>query len=230
MFKKSKKTEDILVQDALLKEISEDVKNDKMKDLWDRYGLFIIIFVALALTAAVSFESFRSWAKKRDQEISNAYAVAISLQNQGRLDESMKLLQNISERSGLYADIAKLQIANIYFEQNKPQEAVDLLQQLVSKRSVSRQMKDIAALKLAAYKLDADAPAAEVEKLLSPLTEEGNGSYNVARELLAMLYIREGNLEKAKAEYEMIVASASSSDALKSRAQDMITIISDQNK
>ena len=201
-----------------------------MKDLWDRYGLFIIIFVALALTAAVSFESFRSWAKKRDQEISNAYAVAISLQNQGRLDESMKLLQNISERSGLYADIAKLQIANIYFEQNKPQEAVDLLQQLVSKRSVSRQMKDIAALKLAAYKLDADAPAAEVEKLLSPLTEEGNGSYNVARELLAMLYIREGNLEKAKAEYEMIVASASSSDALKSRAQDMITIISDQNK
>ena len=230
MFKKSKKTEDILVQDALLKEISEDVKNDKMKDLWDRYGLFIIIFVALALTASVSFESFRSWAKKRDQEISNAYAVAISLQNQGRLDESMKLLQNISERSGLYADIAKLQIANIYFEQNKPQEAVNLLQQLVSKRSVSRQMKDIAALKLAAYKLDADAPAAEVEKLLSPLTEEGNGSYNVARELLAMLYIREGNLEKAKAEYEMIVASASSSDALKSRAQDMITIISDQNK
>ena len=230
MFKKSKKTEDILVQDAVLKEISEDVKNDKIKDLWDRYGLFIIIFVALALTAAVSFESFRSWAKKRDQEISNAYAVAISLQNQGRLDESMKLLQNISERSGLYADIAKLQIANIYFEQNKPQEAVNLLQQLVSKRSVSRQMKDIAALKLAAYKLDADAPAAEVEKLLSPLTEEGNGSYNVARELLAMLYIREGNLEKAKAEYEMIVASASSSDALKSRAQDMITIISDQNK
>ena len=230
MFKKSKKTEDILVQDALLKEISEDVKNDKMKYLWYRYGLFIIIFVALALTAAVSFESFRSWAKKRDQEISNAYAVAIFLQNQGRLDESMKLLQNISERSGLYADIAKLQIANIYFEQNKPQEAVNLLQQLVSKRSVSRQMKDIAALKLAAYKLDADAPAAEVEKLLSPLTEEGNGSYNVARELLAMLYIREGNLEKAKAEYEMIVASASSSDALKSRAQDMITIISDQNK
>ena len=50
MFKKSKKTEDILVQDALLKEISEDVKNDKMKDLWDRYGLFIIIFVMHLMT------------------------------------------------------------------------------------------------------------------------------------------------------------------------------------
>ncbi len=230
MFKKSKKAEDILIQDALLKEVSEDIKNDKMKDLWEQYGLFIIIFIALALTAAVSFETFRNWSKKRDQEISNAYAVAISLQNQGRFDESMKILQNLAGRSGLYADIAKLQIANVYFEQNKPQEGIKVLEQLVSERGVSRQMKDIAALKLAAYKLDNNAPAQEVESLLKPLTENNNGSYNVARELLAMLYIRDGNMDKAKAEYEMIIASATSSDALKSRAQDMVTIINDHNK
>lgn len=230
MFKKSKKAEDILVQDALLKEVSEDIKNDKMKDLWEQYGLFIIIFIALALTAAVSFETFRNWSKKRDQEISNAYAVAISLQNQGRFDESMKILQNLAERSGLYSDIAKLQIANIYFEQNKAQEGIDMLQQLVSGRGVSRQMKDIATLKLAAYKLDNNAPAPEIEALLLPLTENDNGSYNVARELLAMLYIRDGNMDKAKAEYEQIIASVNSSDALKSRAQDMVTIINDHNK
>ena len=230
MFKKSKKAEDILIQDALLKEVSEDIKNDKMKDLWEQYGLFIIIFIALALTAAVSFETFRNWSKKRDQEISNAYAVAISLQNQGRFDESMKILQNLAGRSGLYADIAKLQIANVYFEQNKPQEGIKVLEQLVSERGVSRQMKDIAALKLAAYKLDNNAPAQEIESLLKPLTENNNGSYNVVRELLAMLYIRDGNMDKAKAEYEMIIASATSSDALKSRAQDMVTIINDHNK
>lgn len=142
----------------------------------------------------------------------------------------MKILQNLAGRSGLYADIAKLQIANVYFEQNKPQEGIKVLEQLVSERGVSRQMKDIAALKLAAYKLDNNAPAQEVESLLKPLTENNNGSYNVARELLAMLYIRDGNMDKAKAEYEMIIASATSSDALKSRAQDMVTIINDHNK
>ena len=45
-----------------------------------------------------------------------------------------------------------------------------------------------------------------------------------------MLAIRDGKLEEAKKEYEQIIASASSSDELKSRAQDMITIIDDQNK
>ena len=228
MLKKAKK--DILAEDALLKEITDEVKSDKMKSLWDQYGLVIIIFVALALTAAVSYETFRNWANKRNQEVSNAYAVAISLQSQGRLDESLKILQNLSERSGIYSDIAKLQIANIYFEQNKPQEAAELLEQLAHSRSASKQMQEIAALKLAAYKLDANAPADEVKALLIPLTEEDGGSYNVAHELLAMLAIRDGNLEEAKAEYEKIIASAGSSDALKSRAQDMITIIDDQNK
>ncbi len=227
---KKAKDKDILAEDALLKEISDEVKSDKMKSLWDQYGLVIIILVALILTAAVSFETFRNWSNKRNQEVSNAYAVAISLQNQGRLDESMKILQNLAERSGLYADIAKLQIANIYFEQNKPQEAAELLQQLAGSRKVSQQMREIAALKLAAYKLDSNAPAAEVEELLVPLTNEKGGSYNVARELLAMLYIRDGNLEGAKAQYEQIIASADGSDTLKSRAQDMITIINDHNQ
>ncbi len=229
MIKKAKKEKDILAEDALLKEISDEVKSDKMKNLWDKYGLFVIIFVALALTAAVSFETFHNWANKRNQEISNAYAVAVSLQNQGRTDESLKILQNLSERSGLYADIAKLQIANIYIEQNKSAEAAELLQQLAESRRASRQMRDIAALKLAAYKLDSNAPAAEVEALLKPLTARNDNSYSVARELLAMLYIRDGNFEGAKAEYEQIIAASDSSDTLKSRAQDMLTIINDQD-
>ena len=229
MIKKAKKVKDILDEDPLLKEISEDVKNEQMRALWDKYGLYVIIFVAIVLTAAVSFETFKNWANKRNQEISNAYAVAISLQSQGKLDESLKLFQNLSEHSGLYADIAKLQIANIYFEQKKNNEAVEVLEQLIDDAE-SSQMQEVASLKLAAYKLDTNAPAQDVKEILLPLTQQDSGSYNVARELLAMLAIRDGDLEAAKKEYEQIIASASSSDELKSRAQDMITIIDDQNK
>ena len=214
MIKKAKKVKDILDEDPLLKEISEDVKNEQMRALWDKYGLYVIIFVAIVLTAAVSFETFKNWANKRNQEISNAYAVAISLQSQGKLDESLKLFQNLSEHSGLYADIAKLQIANIYFEQKKNNEAVEVLEQLIDDAE-SSQMQEVASLKLAAYKLDTNAPAQDVKEILLPLTQQDSGSYNVARELLAMLAIRDGDLEAAKKEYEQIIASASSSDELK---------------
>lgn len=225
-----KKEKDPLAHDALLREIADDVKSDELKSLWNKYGLLIILVVALALTAAVSFETFKNWANRRNQEISNAYAVAISLQNQGRLDESLSILQNITERtSGIYQDIAKLQIANIYFEQNKPQEAAALLAEL-SEDGGNSQMKEIAALKLAAYKLDSQAPAAEIKALLDPLTDNEDANYNVARELLAMLAIRDGNIDEAKQQYEKIIGSPNISDGLKARAQDMLSLLNQRNQ
>ncbi len=226
-----KKSKDILAEDALIKEVSDEVKNDKLKSLWDQYGLYIIIFVALALTAAVSFETFRNWINKRNQEISNAFAVAVSLQNQNRIDESLKILENLAEHSGVYGDIAKLQIANIYFEQGRATEAAEILQVLADGNGDNPQMQEIAALKLAAYKIDTNADAAEIKELLQPLTKTDDGEgYNVATELLAMLAIRDGDLPEAKAAYERIIASGKSSETLKARAQDMVNIIDGQTE
>ena len=222
---------DLVTHDAFLKEIAEEVKSEQLKNLWSKYGLVIVIFIALALTAAVSFETFRSWRDKKAQEVSNAYAVAVSLQNQGRFDESMDILKNLAERNaGLYSDIARLQMANVYLEQKKIPEAMEILESLAGDDDVNEQMRDIATLKLASYKLDTQAPAEEIRALLEPLTKEENGQgYDIARELLAMLAIRDGDLEQAKAEYEKLANSPNVQDNMKARAQDMIAIIDGQS-
>ncbi len=224
-----KKAVDTLKDDALLREIETDIKNEQLKSLWDQYGLFIIIFVALALTAAVSFETFKTWNAKRNQELSNAYAVAVSLQNQGRFEESLSLLKNLSQsRHGVYGDIARLQIANIYFEQDKNVDAMDVLQQLAADNRANQQMRDIATIKLASYKLDTDAPAEEISALLAPLTDENNIWANLAHELLGMLAIRDNNPDDALLHYQAIVNASNAQDKLRARAQDMITIINEQ--
>ncbi len=223
-----KKEKNLLVNDALLNEVTEEVKNDQLKLLWDKYGLFIIIFVALSLSVAVSFETFRSWINKRNQEISNAFAFAISLQDQGRLDESLSLLRTIAKSSSLYADIAKLQMANIYMAQNKNTDAIEILNNLATNNANNKQMQEIASIKLAAYKIDSGVSAEEIKNLLYPIVNNEGHNYVVAHELLAMLAIREGNLEEAKREYEHILASENSSDRIKSRAQDMLTTINDK--
>lgn len=226
-----KSINDALKEDSLIKEIEADIKNEQMKSLWDKYGLVIIVLVALALTAAVSFETFKAWNSKRSQELSNAYAVAVSLQSQGRLDESLNILQNLAQSNrGIYGDVAKLQIANIYFEQGKNVEALDILEQMAQNGDTNQQMQEIATIKLASYKLDAKASSEEIRSLLEPLTKEDSNWSNIAHELLAMLYIRDGEMNEAKAEYEKIVNSGDAQDALKARAQDMITIINDQSK
>lgn len=211
-------------EDALLREVVDDVKNDQFRQMWDKYGLFIIIGVALVLTVTISFESIKNWQNKKYQEVSNAYSVALSLQNQGRLDESLEVYRHIADKaSGIYADLAKLQIASIYTEQNKPADNQKVLELLSSQGNLA-QMRDIATLKLAADKLNAQAPAEEIQNILLPLCERAN-SPALAHELLAMLYVREHQTDKALIEYEKIRYSSTATDNMKSRALDMMNIL-----
>lgn len=216
-------------EDALLREVVDEVKNEELQKIWNKYGLLIIIGIAFILTLTISFESIRNWQQKKSQELSNAYSVALSLQNQGRFDESLGIYNTLAEKSsGIYADLAKMQIANVYLEQDRKDDAMAVLQAMIDDANTSSQMRDLAALKLASYKLDSNASADEIAKLLQPLLTNEKDS-DVAHELLAMLYLREKNFEQAKIEYEKIATSAEASDNMKTRARDMINLLDDAN-
>ena len=66
--------------------------------------------------------------------------------------------------------------------------------------------------------------------MLIPLTKDGGSWSNIAHELLAMLAIRDGDINQAKSEYEAVINSGNVQDTLKARAQDMLTILNDASK
>lgn len=211
--------------DNFFREVSEDVQNDKLKKIWDTYGLHIIIAIIVILTIAVSFETLKAWKIKRNETWSDAYAYALNLQNQGKYDESMNVLGEISQKNkGIYRDLSEIQKSNILFEQGKNAEALALLEKIVNDESIDPKMRHITAVKLASHKLDT-APREEIEKLLAPLMNEESSWKNIAKEMLAMLEIREGNIEKAKEIYGEILNSPDLSDGLKLRVQDMLSAL-----
>ena len=223
-----KKIQDQIVEDALLREVIDDVKNEQLQQMWNKYGLYIIIGIALILTVTISFESIKSWREKKNQEISNSYSIALSLHNQGRLDESLDLYNSLASRDlGIYDDLAKIQIANVYFEQGKTDDAINVLELMTKGSDTVDQMKKIATLKLISYKLDNNAPAQEISNLIATISDDEESS-GIAKEMLAMLYVRENDLLKAKEEYQKIIASGSAPDNLKSRALDMINLLSEK--
>ena len=228
--KKNKFNEEDRALDNFFKEVSEDVQNDRLKKIWDTYGLHIIIAIIIVLTIAVSFETLKAWRVKRNETWSDAYAYALNLQNQGKYDESLKVLADIAQKNkGIYSDIAEIQKANILFEQGKNAEALALLENIVQNEDINPKMRHITAVKLATYKLDT-APRDEIEKLLTPLMQEESSWKNIAKEMLAMLEIREGNIEKAKTIYEEILNSPDLSDGLKLRVQDMLSALTSIDK
>lgn len=212
-------------EDAFIREIDEDLKNEKLKRIWDKYGLFIIIFVTVVIFAAVSFETIKAWQDKRNQEMSDTFAYALNLQNQGRNAEAFEVLTRLKNSDrGIYADIAQMQMADMLIEQNKLQDAINILQEICNNNDFNPQLHDVAVLKLASYKLN-DAPADEIKQLLAPLTEKQSLWNNAAKEILAMLALRDNNLTEAKKLYQEISLDPKASDSMKSRALNMINVL-----
>lgn len=225
MIKKKTQEQHNDFEDAFIREIDEELKNEKIKKIWDKYGLFIIIFVVVAVFSAVSFESIKAWQDKRNQEMSDTFAYALNLQNQGRFAEADEVLTSLKDSNrGIYANIAEMQLANLAIEQNQTDKAVKILEEIVHNENFNPQIRDVAILKLASYKLQ-NAPAQEIEDLLSPLVLNQNTWMNTAQELLAMLAMREKNFSQALKIYQEISSSPSAPDSLKARAQDMVNIL-----
>lgn len=210
--------------DAFIQEVSEDVKNDNFKALWDRYGLFVIIFVALAVIAAVSFEKIRSWKLEQNQMQTENYMAAAQLQKDP--ENTIAALQKINEAGhGIFGDFARLQIANVQFVEEKNDEALATLEALVNDSQVNTEVKQIALIKLATYKVDTISKA-EMEKLLQPILAEQNSWTPIANDLLAMSAIREGDIETAKEIYTSILKINDLPDNFKAKIQDMLSSIS----
>ena len=211
------------VTDAFIQEVNEDVKNDNLKVLWNKYGLFIILFVVIAVTAAVSFETIKGWRDAKYQQQTENYLSA--LQASENYENSLKALEKIAAANqGIYSDLARIQIATILFEQGKNSEAEVMLQTIADNDELNPRIRNLAALKLATYKIDT-APRAEIETLLKPVIDADNSWSPLATDLLAMVAIRDGDTETARSLYTSLLESGNISDNFKSRIQDMLSTL-----
>ena len=221
-----KKNEEYTMQDAFIREVDEDLKNESMKKLWDKYGLFVLLIVIVSLTVAVSYESIKSWYIKRAENRTEGYAVALSMQNQGLFDDSLEALDSIiNQKMGTYAELAEMQKANILLEQNKEKEALALLEKIANDKSRSQQLRDTALIKLASYRQDG-ATFEEMSELLSSITKsKDNAWYAVAEDMLATILLRDGNIEQAKEIYNALLENQDTPDDLKNRIKDILSVL-----
>lgn len=211
------------VTDAFIQEVTEDVKNENLKVLWNKYGLFIILFVVIAVTAAVSFETIKGWRDAKYQQQTENYLAA--LQSGADYENSLKALEKIAAANqGIYSELARVQIATVLFEQGKNAEAETMLQTIADNDELNPRIRNLAALKLATYKIDT-APRAEIEALLQPVIAADNSWSPLATDLLAMAAIRDGDIETARALYKSLLENGNISDNFKNRIQDMLSTL-----
>lgn len=211
--------------DAFINEVDEDIKNDNFKVLWNRYGVFVILFVLLAVSATVSYEKIRSWRIAQNQATTENYMAAAQVQE--NLENTMASLQKIaSDNQGIFSDFAKLQMANVLFSQDKQEEALTALQNLADDVSAADEVRNIALIKLATYKVDT-MPRAEFVAMLKPIAEANTSWSPLAQDLLAMSAIKDGDVDAARAIYENILKVKDLPEGFRAKVQDILSSLDD---
>jgi len=210
--------------DAFIMEVDEEVKNDQLKVFWKKYGLFVVLLVVLVLSVAVSFETIKSWRENQFMAKTDSYIAANYASNP---QEMLTALEKIASGGhGIYSELARIQIADILLEQGKTQDAVNMLTAMVDNDELNSRIRNLAAVKLAAQKLD-NAPKAEIEALLRPVLDADDSWTPIAKEYLALASIQEGDIEGARALYEELLQDGRISDDFRARIQDMLTALAD---
>ena len=108
--------------------------------------------------------------------MTNSYIATLNLKESQKLDDSLTMLRKISEDgNGIYRDIAKLQAVNVLLEQDKKDEAVKELEDIVNNVKINESLRSASRLKLVALQFD-NMSAAQIEETLSPIAEDKNWS------------------------------------------------------
>lgn len=185
---------------------------------------WLIGAAVLALAISLALFGWREWRERAAEQASLAYNTGMeALQAGNRAEAERQFALASDSKSGAYRSLALMQRAAIKVADNKPKEAVPLLDEAAD-AAPGALLADAAALKAALLVMDY-APLAEIEDRFEPLREEGRPYRSAAREAWAMAQVGAGKAADARREFVVLSQALDTSEGARARAERMIAAI-----
>ena len=199
-----KKTREEYAEDALYREVWEDVNNEKTQQFIKKYWKYIVgaVVAIMVVVSGVQFGLRRYNAAKMATAV--IYETAVENKDAGAL-------ANLAKNSkGATADLAMLQSYLLDNDVKKLEYLVD--------NANTRDFKDLSRLHLASVNGD-KMSAAEFEKYLSDLNTKKSPFYYSARLMVAEKYLATGDKAVASKILDEIIKDSDAPDSIVVHAQ-----------
>jgi hypothetical protein len=205
--------------DALSREIDEELRREKLEKLWEQYGTYVLGAAAALVLAVGGYQIYEQRKKSFAAENGARYDAAVTLIEQSKTDDAQKALSEVlaSGHAG-YASLAQLQLAGIHLKANRPQDALTVFEALATSPSADADIKTFALLQAAALRLG-QADFTELQNRLKPVAEGSTAWRFQARELLGTAAFKAGKFDDARAQLTPLLADPETPRAALDRIQ-----------
>jgi hypothetical protein len=189
----------------IFNEVDEELRRERLKKLWERYGILIIALAVLFVAAVGGWRAYQWYEAKRAAEAGAAFDAAALLAEQDKHQEAEIAFAKIAaEAPSGYRVLAKFREA-AELAHRDPKAAAAIYDAIASDRSLDQIQRDLAALR-AGYVLVDVASYDELKGRLEPLAAADRTFRHSARALLALSAWRASNAAEMRRWTDMALA------------------------
>lgn len=210
--------------DSFIREVEEELRSDRAKSIWNRYGK-IIIGIAVAIIIAVAANTAWNWyADKQASASGDRFLEALTLANEGKNEEALAALGQLQEDGyGQYPVLARMRAATVQANDDAAGAAA-AFDTISADTSVPVALRDIAKLRAAYLMVDLGSYA-DVAGRAETLSADGNPLRHGAREALGLAAWKEKKYADAHALFKQISDDETSPPPARQRANMMLDLI-----
>src|SRR5262245_6003099 len=116
----------------IFQEVEEDVRRERYEQLWKKYGNYIVAAAAALVLAVGGYQAWSAYDSNQRQLVSDNYEAAQKVASSGKAADAETQFTELS-KSGFsgYATLSKFNLVSVYLAQNKRDQAVALLRELM---------------------------------------------------------------------------------------------------
>ncbi len=213
--------------DTFMREVQEEMRRERLAQLWDRYGA-IAIGLAVALVVGVGVYQYTQHANLAAREkAGQEFEAATRLAQDGKTQAAQQAFEAmVKSAPGGYGALARLRSAGALVAENKRAEAVAAYDAVAKEAGADTLLRDFAAMQAALLRVD-EADWTEMQNRLKDLTNDTNAWRAPARELLGLAALKAGRQDEARKAFEQVLADTSAPPSTAERARVMMTILTE---
>ena len=214
--------------DGFFREVDEELRTDRVRKVWQRFGKYIVA-AAVALVVVVAVVRGWEWYQNRAAEASgDALLAATRLIEADKRDDALAALRTIeAEGNETYRTLARMKIASVLNDDNRPAEAVAIYDAVAADENADAEQRSLARLRAAMILVDTGT-VDDVRQRIGLLATPGAPYRHSARENLGLAYYKARDLQSAFEQFSAVVEDSEAPQGVRERSQLMLQMIASQ--
>ena len=208
----------------IFQEVDEEVRRERLEQLWKKYGNLIIAAALLVLAAIAGWRGYEWWQAKKAAEAGAAFEAATALADQGKHQEAEAAFAKLAgEGTAGYRTLARFREAS-QLALTDPKAAIGVYEALATDKGLGVVLQDLAAVRAGLILVD-DTPYADLRSRLEPLTAADRPFRHTARELLALSAWRSGDNNESRRWADAAMIDPETPSAIRNRVEVLLALL-----